>query len=210
MQVCNKCGLYERTHLRARPQRFDELRASNKARKNSNAAQSPPSTQSPVSDAKPSPPAQSRLLASPELIKREPGLENGSTSDWDDSLSVYSSSSSAVSSSVYGSPMTSTYSLSGANSPSPTLSTDLPPMPIRVPNAPLTDIMGHGKSFTSPPVPGTPPFWSHGHHHGPVARRHTLAGAEQRWPGPPSASPLYGASTTPTNVNGRPRKGSMS
>ncbi|KAJ7218598.1 hypothetical protein GGX14DRAFT_341613, partial [Mycena pura] len=25
--VCNKCGLYERTHLGARPLRFDELRA---------------------------------------------------------------------------------------------------------------------------------------------------------------------------------------
>ncbi|KAJ7456347.1 hypothetical protein B0H11DRAFT_1644730, partial [Mycena galericulata] len=24
--VCNKCGLYERTHLRARPLRFDEQR----------------------------------------------------------------------------------------------------------------------------------------------------------------------------------------
>ena len=31
--VCNKCGLYERTHLRPRPHRFDELRAGNKARK---------------------------------------------------------------------------------------------------------------------------------------------------------------------------------
>jgi len=31
--VCNKCGLYERTHLRPRPLRFDELRAGNKARK---------------------------------------------------------------------------------------------------------------------------------------------------------------------------------
>ena len=31
--VCNKCGLYERTHLRPRPQRFDELRAGNKTRK---------------------------------------------------------------------------------------------------------------------------------------------------------------------------------
>ncbi|KAG5219933.1 Homobasidiomycete-specific transcription factor [Salix suchowensis] len=37
--VCNKCGLYERTHLRPRPLRFDELRAGNKARKNSSAAQ---------------------------------------------------------------------------------------------------------------------------------------------------------------------------
>ncbi|KAK6974969.1 hypothetical protein R3P38DRAFT_3295937 [Favolaschia claudopus] len=34
--VCNKCGLYERTHLRARPLRFDELRAGNKARKGKN------------------------------------------------------------------------------------------------------------------------------------------------------------------------------
>ncbi|KAJ6459301.1 hypothetical protein C8R45DRAFT_942328 [Mycena sanguinolenta] len=25
--VCNKCGLYERTHLRARPLKFDQLRA---------------------------------------------------------------------------------------------------------------------------------------------------------------------------------------
>ncbi|KAJ7334909.1 hypothetical protein DFH08DRAFT_637595, partial [Mycena albidolilacea] len=24
--VCNKCGLYERTHLRVRPLQFDELR----------------------------------------------------------------------------------------------------------------------------------------------------------------------------------------
>lgn len=36
--VCNKCGLYERTHLRPRPLRFDELRAGNKARKQSKAA----------------------------------------------------------------------------------------------------------------------------------------------------------------------------
>ena len=31
--VCNKCGLYERTHLRPRPLRFDELRTGGKARK---------------------------------------------------------------------------------------------------------------------------------------------------------------------------------
>lgn len=36
--VCNKCGLYERTHLRPRPLRFDELRAGNKARKQGKAA----------------------------------------------------------------------------------------------------------------------------------------------------------------------------
>ncbi|KAF8231403.1 hypothetical protein L208DRAFT_1399035 [Tricholoma matsutake] len=39
--VCNKCGLYERTHLRPRPLRFDELRAGNKARKASKGAISP-------------------------------------------------------------------------------------------------------------------------------------------------------------------------
>jgi GATA-binding protein, other eukaryote len=33
--VCNKCGLYERTHLRPRPLRFDELRTGNKSRKQS-------------------------------------------------------------------------------------------------------------------------------------------------------------------------------
>ena len=31
--VCNKCGLYERTHLRPRPLRFDELRSRSKSRK---------------------------------------------------------------------------------------------------------------------------------------------------------------------------------
>ena len=36
--VCNKCGLYERTHLRPRPLRFDELRAGNKSRKQSKVA----------------------------------------------------------------------------------------------------------------------------------------------------------------------------
>ncbi|KAH0588023.1 hypothetical protein H2248_006759 [Termitomyces sp. 'cryptogamus'] len=65
--VCNKCGLYERTHLRPRPLRFDELRAGNKARANKS---------------KPSPKA---------AIKKEPreiGLVRrssvSSSSDWDD------------------------------------------------------------------------------------------------------------------------------
>ena len=35
-QVCNKCGLYERTHMRPRPPRFDEMRSGNpKVRKTS-------------------------------------------------------------------------------------------------------------------------------------------------------------------------------
>ena len=39
--VCNKCGLYERTHLRPRPLRFDELRSRSKARKPSKSITSP-------------------------------------------------------------------------------------------------------------------------------------------------------------------------
>lgn len=57
--VCNKCGLYERTHLRPRPQRFDELRAGNKTRKHSNATKPSGST---------SPKEQSE-----SLIKKEQG-----------------------------------------------------------------------------------------------------------------------------------------
>ena len=39
--VCNKCGLYERTHLRPRPLRFDELRSRSKSRKPSKSISSP-------------------------------------------------------------------------------------------------------------------------------------------------------------------------
>ena len=39
--VCNKCGLYERTHLRPRPLRFDELRSRSKSRKPSKSITSP-------------------------------------------------------------------------------------------------------------------------------------------------------------------------
>ncbi|KAG7447631.1 uncharacterized protein BT62DRAFT_785148 [Guyanagaster necrorhizus] len=71
--VCNKCGLYERTHLRPRPLRFDELRAGNKARKAA-AAQAP--QKKPLSPKK----EHSR---SPQLLPRRASQE------WDDSRSVY-------------------------------------------------------------------------------------------------------------------------
>ena len=80
--VCNKCGLYERTHLRARPLRFDELRSGSKSRKPSSKASTSPK--------------QSKL----SMIKKEPrdlgldrrgSLSSGSSahsgsgaSDWDD------------------------------------------------------------------------------------------------------------------------------
>ena len=81
--VCNKCGLYERTHLRPRPLRFDELRAGGKTRK----ANAP-------TDKKTSKPAP--VIGSPP-VKNEPtefGLTrrnsvsstaSSGASDWDDS-----------------------------------------------------------------------------------------------------------------------------
>lgn len=75
--VCNKCGLYERTHLRPRPLRFDELRAGNKHRKASKDTVSP--------KAKPS-----NVKKVPPLLRRASVSSNGSvhsagaTSDWDE------------------------------------------------------------------------------------------------------------------------------
>ncbi|KAK0206964.1 hypothetical protein DFS33DRAFT_1318111, partial [Desarmillaria ectypa] len=71
--VCNKCGLYERTHLRPRPLRFDELRAGNKARKAAAAGAGIGAPQKkPLSPKK----EQSR---SPQLLPRRESQE------WDDS-----------------------------------------------------------------------------------------------------------------------------
>ena len=93
--VCNKCGLYERTHLRPRPLRFDELRAGNKARKQNKRTLSPKSRVGTAAAA-----ANGGAPGSPNLIKKEPrefGLvrrssvssissaQSGSgASDWDD------------------------------------------------------------------------------------------------------------------------------
>ncbi|KAG9218729.1 hypothetical protein PLEOSDRAFT_1112373 [Pleurotus ostreatus PC15] len=108
--VCNKCGLYERTHLRPRPLRFDELRAGNKARKNSSAAQQQAGQgvaggQGAVAG------AGRKESASPKVkgasVKKEPreygvprrasvsssASSASGASDWDDNLSVYSSPS---------------------------------------------------------------------------------------------------------------------
>ncbi|KAF9006735.1 hypothetical protein BDQ17DRAFT_304865 [Cyathus striatus] len=91
--VCNKCGLYERTHLRPRPLRFDELRAGGKARKQSKGTVSPKAKT--ISTA-----AAAGNGGSP-MIKKEPreyglvrrssvssasSVHSGSgASDWDDS-----------------------------------------------------------------------------------------------------------------------------
>ncbi|KAJ7755865.1 hypothetical protein B0H16DRAFT_1417505 [Mycena metata] len=87
--VCNKCGLYERTHLRARPLRFDELRAGNKARKNGGkgvgAGGSPKALGKKVGGA-----VQRRSSVS----STGSSVQSGSgASDWDDAASVYSNTS---------------------------------------------------------------------------------------------------------------------
>ncbi|KAL0564311.1 hypothetical protein V5O48_017736 [Marasmius crinis-equi] len=85
--VCNKCGLYERTHLRPRPLRFDELRAGNKQRKNGSHA---------------SPPAKKLVLGTPTgpAVRRRTSVSSvvsGHGSDWEDNGGSLSSSSVASS-----------------------------------------------------------------------------------------------------------------
>jgi GATA-binding protein, other eukaryote len=113
--VCNKCGLYERTHLRPRPLRFDELRAGNRARKQAAAAAAAAQGVAKPPPAIPTPSAAAASIAvqgvestspvaSPKAVKKEqvpesPALtrrasisSNSSSvhsgsgaSDWDDS-----------------------------------------------------------------------------------------------------------------------------
>ncbi|KAG1873681.1 hypothetical protein DFJ58DRAFT_759721 [Suillus subalutaceus] len=143
--VCNKCGLYERTHLRPRPLRFDELRAGGKTRK--------------PGEKKVQKPAP--LAGSPQIKKepREYGLarrssvsstasSGGAVSDWDDAVSVYSS------------PSIATFPIP-RSSQSPPIDAG-PQAPIRLPNAPLTDIaslqqQAPRKSATAPGYFPQPP-----------------------------------------------------
>ncbi|KAJ2934526.1 hypothetical protein H1R20_g2557, partial [Candolleomyces eurysporus] len=138
--VCNKCGLYERTHLRPRPLRFDELRAGNKARKQNKRTMSPKSRLSTAAAA-----GTGGAPGSPGQVKKEPrefGLVRRSSvsstsssgaSDWDDNVSLYSSGSAPPTS--FNSPAISPYPLSRDESSSPNGGGG-----IRLPNAPLSDI----------------------------------------------------------------------
>lgn len=161
--VCNKCGLYERTHLRPRPLRFDELRAGGKTRK--------------PGEKKVQKPAP--VAGSPQIKKepREFGLarrssvsstasSGGAVSDWDDSVSVYSSQPPTPGSvsgppSSYSSPSITTFPIP-RSSQSPPIDAG-PQGPIRLPNAPLTDIaslqqQAPRKSATAPGYFPQPPL----------------------------------------------------
>ncbi|KAG2115865.1 uncharacterized protein F5147DRAFT_833995 [Suillus discolor] len=160
--VCNKCGLYERTHLRPRPLRFDELRAGGKTRK--------------PGEKKVQKPAP--LAGSPQIKKepREFGMarrssvsstasSGGAVSDWDDNVSVYSSQPPTPGSisgppSSYSSPSIATFPIP-RSSQSPPIDAG-PQGPIRLPNAPLTDIaslqqQAPRKSATAPGYFPQPP-----------------------------------------------------
>lgn len=84
--VCNKCGLYERTHLRPRPLRFDELRAGSKTRKQVKAAGSPKVGKlSPVVKKESTDGGEQGQLQRRSSVSSSNGsVGNGATSDWDD------------------------------------------------------------------------------------------------------------------------------
>lgn len=148
--VCNKCGLYERTHLRPRPHRFDELRAGGKTRKTAGVAQ--PDKKGPKTLTT----TAAVVTSSPQIKQeqREFGLmrrasvsssvsSGGAISDWDDSVSVYSSQpptpgSASSHSSAFPSPAVATFPIP-RSSQSPPADTGVQ-APIRLPNAPLSDI----------------------------------------------------------------------
>ncbi|KAF5363722.1 hypothetical protein D9756_000298 [Leucocoprinus leucothites] len=143
--VCNKCGLYERTHLRPRPLRFDELRAGNKQRKASKGTVSPKAKMSAIVKKEP------REFG---LVRRASVSSNGSVhsgsgaSDWDDNVSVYSSGSAPPTS--FNSPNVQTFPLS-RDSQSPPHDGG-----IRLPNAPLSDIASLSQQQSLPSHPSTP------------------------------------------------------
>ncbi|SJL02502.1 uncharacterized protein ARMOST_05833 [Armillaria ostoyae] len=120
--VCNKCGLYERTHLRPRPLRFDELRAGNKARK---AAAGGAPQKKPLSPKK----EQSR---SPQLLPRRESQE------WDDSRNLHLL--------VLFNFVDVSLPLTNDLPPSPPLTFTLP-APIRLPNVDFA----HYADYTLPP-----------------------------------------------------------
>jgi len=144
--VCNKCGLYERTHLRPRPLRFDELRTGNKSRKQSKS----------ISGS-----SASKLIkkeVESQAMSRRASVSSSSSSvhsssDWDDSVSVYSSGSA----SSFNSPAVTSFSLPlERSSQSPPLTHD---GGIRLPNAPLSDIASLQSVPASPrKVPTSPDY----------------------------------------------------
>ena len=83
--VCNKCGLYERTHLRPRPLRFDELRAGSKTRKQPKVGGSPKAAKLPQMVKKEPRDSDEPLMQRRASVSSNSSVHSGgATSDWDD------------------------------------------------------------------------------------------------------------------------------
>ncbi|KAI9574422.1 hypothetical protein HD554DRAFT_2309869 [Boletus coccyginus] len=157
--VCNKCGLYERTHLRPRPLRFDELRAGGKTRKATGGT--PADKKTPKSVPVGSHPVKNEP-SELGLTRRNSISSNNSSgaSDWDDSFSICSSQpptpgSASSQSSAFSSPAASTFPIP-RSSQSPPVDSGVQ-APIRLPNAPLTDIASLQQSHPAPRKMATTP-----------------------------------------------------
>ncbi|PIL37397.1 transcription factor [Ganoderma sinense ZZ0214-1] len=150
--VCNKCGLYERTHLRPRPLRFDELRAGSKTRKQPKVnGGSPKAAKIPPQMIKKEPSEMDNVMPRRASVSSSSASSvHSASSDWDESVSVYSGGSNPPSS--FNSPAASTFPIPrDLNSQSPPL---IPPEGgIRLPNAPLSDIASLQSNGPSPPMP---------------------------------------------------------
>ncbi|TFK55380.1 hypothetical protein OE88DRAFT_1709887 [Heliocybe sulcata] len=148
--VCNKCGLYERTHLRPRPLRFDELRAGGKGRKASGAAgvqrKASPKVKKETSGGSPAPGGTISRRASVSSIASSTHSGSG-MSDWDDNVSVYSGGSNPPS--TYPSPQTFSIPMRDPSSASPPASA----AGIRLPPAPMSDLHPHSPHM---PLHGSP------------------------------------------------------
>ncbi|KAI0307058.1 hypothetical protein B0F90DRAFT_1807756 [Multifurca ochricompacta] len=145
--VCNKCGLYERTHLRPRPLRFDELRTGNKSRKQSKNISSSPASKLVKKE------VETQAMSRRASVSSSSSSVH-SSSDWDDSVSVYSSGSAPPSS--YNSPSVTSFSLPvDRSSQSPPLGSR--DGGIRLPNAPLSDIASLQSMPSSPRKAATSP-----------------------------------------------------
>lgn len=174
-QVCNKCGLYERTHLRPRPHRFDELRAGSKARKAAKVASSPgDSPKSKQQGIKKEPNegeydlSQRRGTCSPAPPQRNadvPARPGSVTSVGSSGVSEWESGSysgSSAPNSGYNSPMTSTFSVPPGTAMQPGSRPSSRDGPIRLPNAPLTDIATRLTKVPPPAKAASAPYYIEG------------------------------------------------
>lgn len=83
--VCNKCGLYERTHLRPRPLRFDELRAGSKTRKQPKVNGSPKAAKMPPQMIKKEPSEMDNVMPRRASVSSSASSVHSASSDWDES-----------------------------------------------------------------------------------------------------------------------------